>query len=186
MNLEEFVGDELDVQKAVVESLAAEKVAQEEYIASLVKSNNDLKSEISRLNEEISLMRKELEKAGDRILANEEPKTSSCVSLLDRLLEIKDAFAGESRDHVLEVISEARQDAEKNGRLRRAQLLEAVLLANEPEGELARRRRELEKLFSENNYVINGQVINKLDKLGISYKHGENYLLPSEIINKTY
>ena len=180
------INEELDVQKAVVESLAAEKVAQDEHIVSLRKLNNALRSEISELQDKISSMREKLENVGDMLAANSETKLSNKVALLDRMPEVKDFFPGESRDHVLEVIREARDQAERDGRLRRAQILEAVLQENEPEGERAKRRATLEKLFADNHYVINGQVINKLDNLDISYKCGENYLLPSEIISRNY
>lgn len=178
--------DELDVQKAVVESLAAEKIEQFEHIVELRKINNQLRSENSELREKIELMREKLANVGEVLSCNSESPLSNQVSLIDRNCEIGDRFTGESRDHVLEVISQARDEAEKCGRVRRAQILEAVLLANEPNGELAKRRAKLEKIFIDNQYIVNGQVINELDKLDISYKCGENYLLPSEIINRTY
>ena len=105
---------------------------------------------------------------------------------MDRNTELDDKFEGETRDHVIEVIREARDACEKDGRHRRAQILESVLVANEPCGELAKRRAALEKLFEDNQCVINGQVINELDKLDIPYKVGENYLLEKEIIKRTY
>ena len=95
-------------------------------------------------------------------------------------------FEGETYDHVLEVIKEARDKCEAEGRIRRAQILEAVLVANEPTGNLAKRRAVIEKLFEDNNNILTGQVINELDKQGIPYKEGENYLLASEIIKKTF
>ena len=87
---------------------------------------------------------------------------------------------------VIEVIKEAREAAEKDGRLRRAQILEGVLLTNEPVGNLAQKRQMLEKLFTENGNILSGVVISELDKCGISYKKGEEYLLPSEILKRTY
>jgi hypothetical protein len=106
--------------------------------------------------------------------------------LLERNIECEDRFPGETYDHVLEVLREARDKAEAEGRTRRAQLLESVLVANEPNGTLAKKRAELEKLFNDNANVISGVVISELEKLGISHKHGEEYLLPSEIIKRTY
>ena len=47
-------------------------------------------------------------------------------------------------------------------------------------------KEALEKLFNENANVINGTVIEELAKLGISHKKGEEYLLASEIIKRSY
>ncbi|MCR5751033.1 MAG: hypothetical protein K6G91_03650 [Kiritimatiellae bacterium] len=206
---EEVAGEplEIDVQKAVVESLAADKAERELEIEELRKEKarlsealagadaekTSLKEEIRRLeNEKVNLkaesenLRKELAKIGEILTKNTELPLSSQISLLERSTEIDDKFEGETRDHVIEVIREARDACEKNGRLRRAQLLESVLVANEAVGELSKRREYLEKLFADNQNLINGQVINELDKLGIAYKIGENYLLAKEIVERNY
>ena len=111
---------------------------------------------------------------------------SNKVSLLDRDIDVPDRFVGETRDHVIEVVREARDKAEAEGRLRRAQVLEGVLAANEPEGTLAKKRAALEKLFAENGSIVSGLVIEQLEKMGISHKNGDEYLLPAEIINRNY
>lgn len=178
--------EELDVQKAVVESLAAEKVQCDEQISALRKANYSLQSEVSRLKEQIEEMRKSLGNVGDVLAKNTELKGSNQVALLERNTELDDRFTGESRDHVLEVIKEARDAAEKDGRLRRAQILEGVLLANEPVGELDIRRKALEKLFTDNGNIVSGPVIEELKNKGIVHKNGEEYLLPAEIIKRTY
>lgn len=194
------VAEELDVQKAVVESLAADKAEQDERIVKLQKEISDLKSQISDYasrisglttkNEELAAKNGEqkiaLEKVGDVLAANAEETTSSKIALLDRAPELDDRFPGETRDHVLEVIREAREAAEKDGRLRRAQILESVLVANEPSGALAKKRGELEKLFNDNANVLTGPVIEELQKMGISYKNGEEYLLTTEILKRIY
>lgn len=206
---EEVAGEplEIDVQKAVVESLAADKAERELEIEELRKEKarlsealagadaekTSLKEEIRRLEKdkenlkaESENLRKELAKIGEILTKNTELPMSSQISLLERSTEIDDKFEGETRDHVIEVIREARDACEKNGRLRRAQLLESVLVANEAVGELSKRRESLEKLFADNQNLINGQVINELDKLGIAYKIGENYLLAKEIVERNY
>ena len=200
---EKSVPEELDVQKAVVESLAADKAAQDEEISRLKADNNSLrvriaenlkliadletqKSQTDFLKSQISEMKTALENVGDVLARNSEGEMSSKVALLERNIECDDRFPGETYDHVLEVLREARDKAEKEGRVRRAQLLESVLVANEPNGTLAKKRAELEKLFNDNANVISGVVIAELQKLGISHKHGEEYLLPSEIIKRTY
>lgn len=180
------VGDELDVQKAVVESLAADKAEQSERISALQKENYLLKTENATLKSQIEEMRVSLAKVGDILAKNSEAEVSNKVSLLERDVELADRFQGETRDQVLEVIKEARDVAEKTGRIRRAQLLEGVLLANEPIGTLAKKRAALEQFFAANSNILNGTVIAELEKCGISYKKGEEYLLTKEILNRTY
>ncbi len=187
------IEENIDVQKAVVESLAADKAMQDERIGELVKENSSLRTEIIKLRNEILQLKAKcaeqnsaLEKVGEVLSKNSETPLSNKVSLLDRDTDIPDRFPGETREHVLEVIAEARNTAEKDGRLRRAQVLEGVLLANESDGTLASKRAELEKMFTENANIVSGPVIEALQKLGISHKNGEEYLLPSEIIKRTY
>lgn len=223
----EAMSESIDVQKAVVESLAADKAEQDEKIAELTSENDELKSANERLKAENEKLRSEmltlssekstlkmklietgdltslknevaklrvkcaeqlaaLEKVGDVLSKNSDTPLSSKVSLLDRDEEIPDRFPSETREHVLEVIAEARKKAEEEGCVRRAQLLEGVLLANEPEGTLAEKRAQLEKIFAANGNIVSGPVIEELEKLGISHKNGESYLLPSEIIKRTY
>ena len=178
--------EELDVQKAVVESLAADKAEQDERIVALQKENYALKSQVSSLQSSIEELKASLAKVGDVLARNEETPVSSTVALIDRDPELNDRFPGETRDHVLEVIREARDAAEKAGRIRRAQLLESVLVANEPIGNLAKKRAALEKFFSDNANIMSGPVIAELEKCGISHKNGEEYLLPGEILKRTY
>lgn len=197
------VPEELDVQKAVVESLAADKAAQDEEISRLKADNAQLRTRIEEnvkiisdletqkaqtdfLKTQIAEMKTALEQVGDVLAKNADGEMSSKIALLDRNTECEDRFPGETRDHVLEVLRESRDKAEQEGRIRRAQLLESVLVANEPNGTLAKKRAELEKLFNDNANVISGPVIEELKKLGISHKKGEEYLLASEIIKRTY
>ena len=216
--------DELDVQRTVVEALAADKAEQDEQIAQLRAKNLNLENEnedlrkqvealkdliekfklkdedlvkkgreadekiqkVSQLEQIISEQRAALANVGEVLAKNSEREESNQVALLDRNVEINDRFPGETRDHVLEILREARDAAEKEGRIRRAQILESVLVANEPSGELAKRRQALEKFFSENGNILTGVVIAGLEKSGIPHKIGEEYLMPSEIIKRTY
>lgn len=216
--------DELDVQRTVVEVLAAEKAEQEEQLNSLRAKNESLQADIldkqkqiealkdfieglkkksesnadkvrladaniqkiSELENTISELRSALANVGEVLSKNAERPESNQVSLIDRNVELDDRFPGETRDHVLEVLRAARDADEKEGRLRRAQLIEAVLVANEPLGELAKRRAEIEKLFADNGNIVNGAVIASLERIGIAHKDGDNYLLASEIIKRNY
>ena len=178
--------EELDVQKAVVESLAADKAEQDERIVALQKENAALKSEIATLKSQAEEMKSALANVGDVLARNAETECSSKIALLDRDPELNDRFPGETRDHVLEVIREAREAAEKDGRLRRAQVLESVLVVNEPVGNLQKKRAALEKFFNDNANIMSGPVIAELEKCGIFHKNGETYLLPGEILKRTY
>jgi len=197
---EEDAVDSIDVQKAVVEALAADKAEQAETIPALRAENAELRKNIAELKKNISeltdraeLAKKQmldqkaaLEKVGDVLAMNADNGLSNKVALLDRDIDVPDRFTGETRDHVLEVVREARDKAEAEGRLRRAQVLEGVLAANEPEGTLAKKRANLEKLFADNGNIVSGSVIAELEKMGISHKNGEDYLLPAEIVKRNY
>ena len=205
--------DSLDVQKAVVESLAADKaelnVKLEEFereLARLRGEKEQFEQEQAKLqsravaaeNEVLYLKRtcEDLKKSLEReqnALAAEKAKEAdvqernpNALALLDRDVELPDRFPGETRDHVLEILREARDRAEQEGRVRRAQLLEGVLLANEPSGNLQKKREALTKFFNDNGNILSGPVIAELDKYGIAYKKGEEYLLTSEILHRTY
>jgi len=178
--------EELDVQKAVVESLAADKAEQDERLFELGKENESLRHQITELNEKLAEIKASLEKVGDVLAKNSEETVSNKLSLIDRDPDLGDRYVGETRDHVLEVIREACERAEKEGQVRRAQVLEGVLVVNSPTGNLKKKRDELRKLFTENGNILSGAVINELEKMGISHKNGENYLLPEEIIKRNY
>ena len=197
---EEAAVDSIDVQKAVVEALAADKAEQAETISALRAENAELKKSIDELKKSIVELTNQaeaakkqmldqkaaIEKVGDVLATNADNGLSNKVALLDRDIDVPDRFTGETRDHVLEVVREARDKAEAEGRLRRAQVLEGVLAANEPEGTLAKKRATLEKLFADNGNLVSGPVIAELEKMGISHKNGEEYLLPAEIVKRNY
>ena len=190
---EEAAPEELDVQKAVVESLAADKAVQDELIArlsrekeELAKSRDEAERRLCEMQKQVEELKKTLEEYGDVLAKNTEEKTSTQITLLERHAELDERFPGEVRDHVLEVLREARDSAEKGGRDRRAQILESVLVANEPVGELSKRRAKIEKLFSENGNILTGIVLDELNKEGISHKKGEEYLLPDEILKRIF
>ena len=198
--VEEEAVDSIDVQKAVVEALAADKAEQAETISALRAENAELKKSIDELKKSIVELTNQaeaakkqlldqkaaLEKVGDVLATNADNGLSNKVALLDRDIDVPDRFTGETRDHVIEVVREARDKAEAEGCLRRAQVLEGVLAANEPEGTLAKRRANLEKLFADNGNIVSGPVIAELEKMGIPHKNGEDYLLPSEIVKRNY
>jgi len=208
---------ELDVQKAVVESLAADKVKLEKEIADSAAEIDSLKAAVSERDEKIARLEKEAEEARSkpsvdaqaladvrkeaeekiRELENRiaelqekefdaQERNPNALALLDREPELPDRFPGETRDQVIEVLREGLKAAEAGGRLRRMQILESVLVANEPNGNLAKKREEIERLFADNGNILSGEVIEELKNRGISCKAGEDYLMPSEIIDRNF
>ena len=191
--------EELDVQKAVVESLAADKAEQAEELREarqqLAIRDGQIKAQdamMAALHDEIAALKSKVAEVESRLAAeqakefDQQERNPNALALLDRDVELPDRFPGESRDHVLEALAEARAKAEAEGRLRRAQILESVLVANEPNGTLAQRRAELEKLFADNGNIVSGPVLAELQRLNIPHKNGEEYLLTSEILKRTY
>ena len=185
--------EELDVQKAVVESLAADKAIQDEQIVRLTGERDSLSASldaanrrIAELESDVEKFRRTLEGYGDVLAKNEEENTCTQITLLERHEELNDRFDGESRDHVLEALKEARDAAEREGRVRRAQVLEGVLVANEPVGELAKRRAAVEKLFRDNGNILSGVVLEELQREKIAHRNGEEYLLPDEILKRNF
>jgi chromosome segregation ATPase len=208
MNFEEFLAEgkenkvveetplaepeELDIQKAVVEELAADKAKldiqldeMKQHMAELEKKLEDKAAEIATLEAKVGELKAKLLDEQERHF-DEQSRNPNSLALLDRDVELPDRFPGETRDHVLEVIKEARDKAEAEGRVRCAQILESVLVANEPSGNLAQKRAALAKFFADNGNILSGPVIEELDSCGISYKKGEEFLLTSEILKRTY
>lgn len=206
---EEHSPAELDVQKAVVEELAVDKAKLEEKVetlqqklqtlesassseAELKKANEEIKAELESARAEADALKIQVAELQARLVAeqerhfDEQSRNPNSLALLDRDVELPDRFPGETRDHVIEVVREARDKAEADGRIRRAQLLEGVLVANEPSGNLAKKRAALEKFFNDNGNILSGPVLEELAKYGIPHKNGEEYLLPSEIMTRMY
>lgn len=206
---EEHSPAELDIQKAVVEELAVDKAKLEEKVetlqqklqtlesassseAELKKANEEIKAELESARAEANALKIQVAELQAKLVAeqerhfDEQSRNPNSLALLDRDVELPDRFPGETRDHVIEVVREARDKAEADGRIRRAQLLEGVLVANEPSGNLAKKRAALEKFFNENGNILSGPVLEELAKYGIPHKNGEEYLLPSEILTRMY
>lgn len=191
--------NELEIQRAVVEELAADKAELHEKYnfvnAALSKALENLKAK----NSEIFTLKAELERqkattvALENALAQQriknldtQDRNPNALALIDRDVNLPDRFPGETRDHVLEALRKCRDEAEAEGRIRKAQILEGVLVENEPSGMLEKRREELNRLFEKNGNIVSGPVIEELKRLGIPYKDGEKYLMPSEIMARTY
>lgn len=208
-NAEQPEPAELDVQKAVVEELAVDKAKLEEKVENLqqqLQTSESLKTKAETLRAEAEKAKAQAEKAQAEVNAlkiqvaeltaklaaeqerhfDEQSRNPNALALLDRDVELPDRFPGETRDHVIEAVREARDKAETEGRIRRAQLLEGVLVANESSGNLAKKRAALEKFFNDNGNILSGPVLEELSKYNIAHKNGEEYLLPSEILKRMY
>ena len=204
---------ELDVQKAVVEELAAEKVkmekdmealkekleANEKSFASLAETLASKEKEVENLAEKAEFLKKELDRKSAELEKKEEEleklrqkeydmqeRNPNALALLDRDEELPDRFPGETRDHVIEVVREARDKAEKEGRKRCAQLLEGVLVSNEPNGTLARRRGMLKEVFAKSGNIVSGEAIEYLQNNGLTHKNGAEYMSAAEIVKFYY
>jgi len=189
---EEYLDEELEVQKVVVEKLAADKVELSEKISGLeseLKAKNaevySLKSSLEELKTKAAALESALAAQREKEIDLQERKPNA-LALLDRDIDLPDRFPGETRDHVIEAVRKCRDEAEAEGRTRKAQVLEGVLLCNEPNGTLERKREELKRLFEENGNIVNGPVMEELKRLDIPFRKGEEYLLPSEIMARTY
>ena len=209
ITVQEHAPAELDVQKVVVEELAVDKAKLEEKVETLQrqietlegaatsaeelkKENESLKADIESAKADSDALKIQVSELQNRLAEeqerhfDEQARNPNALALLDRDVELPDRFPGETRDHVLEVIKEARDKAEAEGRIRKAQLLEGVLVANEPSGNLAQKRAALEKFLKDNGNILSGPVLEELAKYGIPHKNGEEYLLPSEILTRMY
>ncbi len=88
---------------------------------------------------------------------------------------LSEKFAGEIREHLLEALSDALSAAENAGRDRRARLLEAVLCANPPTGELRRRREAVKQIVKGAGAFLDDSAISALEKLGFRYVSGNKH-----------
>ena len=86
-----------------------------------------------------------------------------------------EVFAGEIYEHVVEALAGALKDAAAARRDRRAELLEAVLAANQSSGGLSRLREETKKALEESGRSIGEREIANLEKLGFKYAKGARH-----------
>ena len=193
---------ELEELKSKVSTLETEKAELLQKLTAseeLIKSAESLKEQVDTLKSQLATRTQEVEDLKAAVLRRDQElmvkedaqfemqgRNPNALALLDRDVNLLDRFTGETRDHVLEVISEAREKAEQEGRRRRAQLLESVLVANEPSGNLKKRREAFEKYMNDHANILSGEVLEELKKAGLSYKEGDNYLLVKDILTRNY
>lgn len=193
---------ELEERQAVIDALALDAAEAKE---SLEQVQEKLKQERARADEELENLKEELDQTKaaleaersapkvddalmeevatkDREIARlqallvEAQRTSlSSTVLLDKPDGVSEKFTGEIREHLLEALADAQRAADAGGRDRRARILEAILCANAPTGELARRRDEVKQVMKDAGSFIDNATIASLEKLGFRYISGSNH-----------
>lgn len=193
---------ELEERQAVIDAIALDAAEAKE---SLEQAQEKLKQERARADEELENLKEELDQtkaaleaersapkedpalqeemaAKDREIARlqallvEAQRTSlSSTVLLDKPDGVSEKFTGEIREHLLEALADAQRAADAGGRDRRARILEAILCANAPTGELARRRDEVKQVMKDAGSFIDNATIASLEKLGFRYISGSNH-----------
>ena len=146
----------------------------------LVQTKSALEAERSApkvddaLMEEVAAKDREIARLQALLVEAQRTALSSTV-LLDKPEGISEKFTGEVREHLLEAIADAQRAADAGGRDRRARILEAILCANAPTGELARRRDEVKQVMKDAGSFIDNATIASLEKLGFRYISGSNH-----------
>ena len=147
--------------------LAAERAARQTAEA----ERERLRGDVLRLRNEIE----EMQTTPSAEAAVPAPVQEVRVQGLLRQPKTDEVFNGEVREHVLAALSEARDAAGQSGRERRAKVLEDVLAANVPAGELERRRAELRQIIKDTGSFIDARAISALEKIGFKCVSGNKH-----------
>lgn len=183
--------EELDAQKAACESLAVDlarlRTARDEdkgKVEALEEANRRLEADLAAARakppeirpdpEALAEREREIERLKAQLL---EVQRDTCLHdpLLDAPEPFAEKFPGEVREHVVEALVAANEAAEAGGRDRRARILEAVLGANPPTGELERRREAVKKIVKSAGEHLDGAALAALEKLGFRYVSGNKH-----------
>ena len=148
------------------------QLADERAVRQSAESERDwLRGEVLRLRNELE----EMQTAPSAEAAAPVPVQEVRVQGLLTAPATGEVFDGEVREHVLAALSEARDAAGQSGRERRAKVLEDVLAANAPAGELERRRAELRQIIKDTGSFIDARTIAELEKLGFKCVSGNKH-----------
>ena len=165
----------LSEAKADAERKAADleiQLADERAARQSAESERDrLRGEVLRLRNELE----EMQTAPSAEAAASVPVQEVRFQGLLKAPATGEGFDGEVREHVLVALSEARDAAGQSGRERRAKVLEDVLAANAPAGELERRRTELKQIIKDTGSFIDARAISALEKLGFKCVSGNKH-----------
>ncbi len=194
--------EELDAQREACESLAqdltllreemasAQAAADAEKSALLARAEaaeadclalrTELESERAkprvdvRILEEIAAKDREIARLKG-LLADAQRTSLSSSVLMEKPPALGEKFPGEIREHVIGALADSRAAAEAGGRDRRARILEAVLCANPPSGELESRREAIRQILKDAGSFLDDGDIAALEKLGFRYISGKNH-----------
>ena len=147
--------------------LAAERAARQTAEA----ERERLRGDVLRLRNEIE----EMQTTPSAEAAAPVPVQEVRVQGLLKAPATGEVFNGEVREHVLAALSEAQEAAGQSGRERRAKVLEDVLAANVPAGELERRRAELRQIIKDTGSFIDARAISALEKIGFKCVSGNKH-----------
>lgn len=109
------------------------------------------------------------------LLADAQRTSLSSSVLMEKPPALGEKFPGEIREHVIAALADSRAAAEAGGRDRRARILEAVLCANSPSGDLENRRDTVRQILKDAGSFLNDDDIAALEKLGFRYISGKNH-----------
>ena len=175
----------LEAVRAESAALGAAKDAMEKKAADLERqlaeeraARQAAEAERERLRGDVLRLRNDLEEmptAPRAEAAAPVPVQEVRVQGLLKAPATSEVFDGEVREHVLAALSEARDAAGQSGRERRAKVLEDVLAANVPAGELERRRAELRQIIKDTGSFIDARAISALEKLGFRCVSGNKH-----------
>ena len=194
--------EELEAQREACESLArdlallkeeneADKAAAEADKAALLSRAESAEASCTAVRAELEAERakprideKMLEEsaANDReiarlqeLLADAQRTSLSSSVLMEKPPALGEKFQGEIREHVIAALADSLSAAEAGGRDRRARILEAVLCANPPSGELESRREAVRQMLKDAGSFLDDGDIADLEKLGFRYISGKNH-----------
>ena len=186
---------ELEAQKAACESLAADLAQLRDEHAAALKELDELRAaprpdpeEISKLSAEVAARDgtiaerdqaieerdREISRLKDLLVEAQRTSLSSSV-MLEKPPAFAEKFTGELREHVVETLRDAYHAAEAAGRDRRARILEAVIAANPPSGELEARREAVRQIVKDAGSNLDASAIAELEKIGFRYISGKNH-----------
>ncbi len=183
--------EEIEIQKAATESIAAELAnIQRELEASRIDYNAieeekaQLESELQALRDKPAEVVPDLEALAEKdreidrlktLLVEAQRDVRLHDSLLDTPVPFSEKFDGEVREHVVEALVGAREAAEAGGRDRRARILEAVLGANLATGELDFRREIVKQIVKDAGSKLDNAALAELEKLGFRHISGNKH-----------
>ena len=173
--------EEADAAKATAEADKAALLARAEAAeADNVAVRTELEAERAKphidekMLEESAAKDREIARLQELLSDAQRTSLSSSV-LMEKPPELGEKFPGEIREHVIAALADSRAAAEAGGRDRRARILEAVLCANPPSGELENRREAVRQILKDAGSFLDDGDIAALEKLGFRYISGKNH-----------